>query len=68
MPALRPVLAAGALLSPAWRSAVRAEGVEDPATLELVRELGADLAQGYFVGPPAAATAFVGVTGEWKAA
>ncbi|MGZ4403447.1 MAG: putative bifunctional diguanylate cyclase/phosphodiesterase [Gaiellaceae bacterium] len=48
--------------------AVVAEGVEDAATLELVRELGADLAQGYFVGPPAAATAFVGVTAAWTAA
>jgi EAL domain-containing protein (putative c-di-GMP-specific phosphodiesterase class I) len=48
--------------------AVVAEGVEDAATLELVRELGADIAQGYFVGPPEAADAFVGVTAEWRAA
>jgi predicted signal transduction protein with EAL and GGDEF domain len=48
--------------------AVVAEGVEDAATLELVRELGADIAQGYFVGPPEAAHAFVGVTADWKAA
>ncbi len=30
-----------------------AEGVEDAATLELLRELGADLAQGYHLGRPA---------------
>jgi EAL domain-containing protein (putative c-di-GMP-specific phosphodiesterase class I) len=30
-----------------------AEGVEDGATLELLRELGVDLAQGYFIARPA---------------
>jgi PAS domain S-box-containing protein len=30
-----------------------AEGVEDQETLDLVRELGVDLAQGYFIGRPA---------------
>jgi PAS domain S-box-containing protein len=30
-----------------------AEGVEDAATLELLRELGADFVQGYHLGPPA---------------
>jgi EAL domain-containing protein (putative c-di-GMP-specific phosphodiesterase class I) len=29
-----------------------AEGVEDERTLELVREMGVDLAQGYYVGRP----------------
>ena len=29
-----------------------AEGVEDAATLKLLRELGVDQAQGYFLGRP----------------
>jgi EAL domain-containing protein (putative c-di-GMP-specific phosphodiesterase class I) len=32
-----------------------AEGVEDAATLSLLRELGVDLAQGYYIGMPAPA-------------
>jgi diguanylate cyclase (GGDEF)-like protein len=31
---------------------VVAEGIEDGVTLELVRELGCDIAQGYFIGEP----------------
>jgi FOG: EAL domain len=31
------------------------EGIEDRDTLELLRELGCDVAQGYFIGMPAAA-------------
>jgi diguanylate cyclase len=31
---------------------VVAEGVEDAATIDLMRELGADLGQGYFIGRP----------------
>ena len=31
---------------------VVAEGVEDRATLELLREFGADVAQGYFISVP----------------
>lgn len=31
---------------------VVAEGIEDGATLALITELGCDLAQGYFLGPP----------------
>ena len=30
-----------------------AEGIEDAETLAIVRELGVDLAQGYFLGRPA---------------
>jgi EAL domain-containing protein (putative c-di-GMP-specific phosphodiesterase class I) len=37
-----------------------AEGVEDAETLELLRELGVDQAQGYFVGRPAPLAALVG--------
>lgn len=29
-----------------------AEGVEDEETLALLRELGSDLAQGYYIGKP----------------
>jgi EAL domain-containing protein (putative c-di-GMP-specific phosphodiesterase class I) len=32
---------------------VIAEGVEDAETLETIRRLGVDLAQGYFIGRPA---------------
>jgi len=38
-----------------------AEGVEDQATLDLLRELGTDLVQGYFLCRPKAPTAF----GAW---
>jgi EAL domain-containing protein (putative c-di-GMP-specific phosphodiesterase class I) len=31
---------------------VVAEGIEDGVTLELVRELGCDIAQGYLISPP----------------
>jgi diguanylate cyclase (GGDEF)-like protein len=36
-----------------------AEGVEDAETLELLRELGADIAQGYFIGAPVGPDALV---------
>jgi len=39
-------------LGHALRLRVVAEGVEDKATLELLADLGCDLAQGYFVGKP----------------
>src|ERR1700736_942507 len=38
---------------------VVAEGVEDAATLTLLRELGCDLIQGYHTGMPMAASALV---------
>ena len=31
---------------------VIAEGIEDPETLELLRKLGCDIAQGYFLAKP----------------
>ncbi len=39
-------------LGHALRLRVVAEGIEDPATLDLVAELGCDLGQGYFIGKP----------------
>jgi diguanylate cyclase len=43
---------------------VVAEGIEDAATLDLLRGLGCDIAQGYFVGrPQAAGTLQLGVSG-----
>lgn len=36
-----------------------AEGVEDESTLDLLRELGADLVQGYLLGRPAPLSASV---------
>jgi diguanylate cyclase (GGDEF)-like protein len=38
---------------------VVAEGVEDPQTLERLRQLGCDSAQGFFIGCPAPADAFI---------
>jgi EAL domain-containing protein (putative c-di-GMP-specific phosphodiesterase class I) len=35
---------------------VVAEGVEDAATIDLMRDLGADLGQGYFIGRPVLAS------------
>ena len=42
-------------LAHALRLRVVAEGIEDAATLELLRELRCDIAQGYFIGRPAPA-------------
>jgi diguanylate cyclase len=39
-------------LGHALRLRVVAEGIEDKATLDLVSELGCDLAQGYFISKP----------------
>jgi EAL domain-containing protein (putative c-di-GMP-specific phosphodiesterase class I) len=47
---------------------VVAEGVEDAETLELVRELGSDLAQGYYIGPAGEPSSFVVAVPEWTAA
>jgi EAL domain-containing protein (putative c-di-GMP-specific phosphodiesterase class I) len=33
-----------------------AEGIEDPATLELLSDFGCDLGQGYFISKPKPAT------------
>jgi EAL domain-containing protein (putative c-di-GMP-specific phosphodiesterase class I) len=45
-----------------------AEGIEHAETLELLRELGCDLGQGFHIGVPAPASSFVGVTSDWAAA
>jgi EAL domain-containing protein (putative c-di-GMP-specific phosphodiesterase class I) len=42
---------------------VVAEGIEDEATLALLTGMGCDLAQGYFIGRPAAAETFHGRPG-----
>jgi diguanylate cyclase len=36
-----------------------AEGIEDRGTLELLRELGCDVAQGYFISRPKPATELI---------
>ncbi len=46
-------------LAHALRLRVVAEGIEDHATLELLSELGCDLAQGYFIGRPMPADSVV---------
>jgi EAL domain-containing protein (putative c-di-GMP-specific phosphodiesterase class I) len=47
---------------------VVAEGVEDETTLELLRELGSDFAQGYHIGLPVDAGSFVPLDSDWIAA
>jgi EAL domain-containing protein (putative c-di-GMP-specific phosphodiesterase class I) len=46
------------LLGHALQLRVVAEGIENYETLELLRELGCDLAQGYFIGKPLPADQF----------
>jgi diguanylate cyclase len=46
---------------------VVAEGIEDGEMLELLRELGCDVAQGYFIGIPAAADALAFASGQQPA-
>jgi EAL domain-containing protein (putative c-di-GMP-specific phosphodiesterase class I) len=53
----RAVLACVAQLAKAFASRVVAEGVEDEADLQAVRDAGIDLVQGYLFGPPRAADA-----------
>jgi diguanylate cyclase (GGDEF)-like protein len=59
----RELVRAITALGHALRLRVVAEGIEDGATLELVRELGCDIGQGFFIGMPVAAAEL-----EWGAA
>lgn len=43
-----------------------AEGVETQADWDLLRELGCDLAQGYFIARPMAAEAYLDWMQAWK--
>jgi EAL domain-containing protein (putative c-di-GMP-specific phosphodiesterase class I) len=54
----RPIVATAVELAHALGMRVVAEGVEDQAALETLRELDCDLAQGYFVSRPLPAKAF----------
>jgi PAS domain S-box-containing protein len=54
-PASRHVVEAVATLARAFNLKTVAEGVEDAATLALLRELGVEFAQGYHIARPAAA-------------
>jgi PAS domain S-box-containing protein len=51
------VISATIKLAAAFGLKTIAEGVEDPPTLDLLRELGVDFAQGYLLGRPALITA-----------
>ncbi len=51
----RAVVAGIVSLASGFGQRTIAEGVESPATLELLRDLGVDLAQGFFIGKPAPA-------------
>jgi diguanylate cyclase len=46
---------------------VVAEGVEDNATLELLRSLGCDYAQGYFIGKTVAFDELCRMVHVWRA-
>jgi predicted signal transduction protein with EAL and GGDEF domain len=46
---------------------VVAEGIEDGEMLELLRGLGCDIAQGYFIGVPAPADALAFASGQQPA-
>jgi EAL domain-containing protein (putative c-di-GMP-specific phosphodiesterase class I) len=48
----QPIVATAIQLARSLGLRVVAEGVEDGATLDALRELGCDLAQGYFVSRP----------------
>ena len=63
-PASRHVLDAVVSLAKAFRLRTVAEGVEDEETLELLRRLGVDLAQGYLLGRPAHTTIVFGSPSE----
>jgi EAL domain-containing protein (putative c-di-GMP-specific phosphodiesterase class I) len=56
--AKRPIVATAIQLAHALGMRVVAEGVEDGAALAALRELECDLAQGYHVSRPLAATDF----------
>ena len=45
---------------------VTAEGVEDAATLSLLRAFGCDYAQGFYIGKPMAADGFLALTASWR--
>jgi EAL domain-containing protein (putative c-di-GMP-specific phosphodiesterase class I) len=54
----RAIVANTISLAHALGQAVVAEGIEDPATLTLLRELGCDCAQGFHMGKPLAFAQF----------
>jgi EAL domain-containing protein (putative c-di-GMP-specific phosphodiesterase class I) len=54
----RPIVATAIQLARTLGLRVVAEGVEDEATLDALRDLGCDLAQGYFVSRPLSAADF----------
>ena len=56
-PASRHVIEAVVALARAFDLQSVGEGVEDAATLELLRELDVDFAQGYYIARPAPLTA-----------
>ncbi len=55
----RAIVANTVQLAHALGQTIVAEGVEDRATLDVLRTLGCDLAQGYFIGKPIAYDEFV---------
>jgi EAL domain-containing protein (putative c-di-GMP-specific phosphodiesterase class I) len=54
-PASRHLVEAMVSLARCFGQQTIAEGVEDARTLEILRELGVDLAQGYYIAPPGGA-------------
>ena len=56
----RHVVSAVVNLARAFSMRTIAEGVEDDVTLEILKELGVDFAQGYFIAPPGPAADMLG--------
>jgi EAL domain-containing protein (putative c-di-GMP-specific phosphodiesterase class I) len=54
----RPIVATAIQLAHTLGLRLVAEGVEDEAALDALRELGCDLAQGYFISRPLSPAAF----------
>jgi len=65
-PLLRAIFEASLSMARQLRMKTVAEGVEDQADWEFLRDSGCDLAQGYFIARPMAADALIEWIGEWE--
>jgi EAL domain-containing protein (putative c-di-GMP-specific phosphodiesterase class I)/ActR/RegA family two-component response regulator len=65
-PALRSIVAASLSMARQFGTSTVAEGVEDRDDWDSVRNLGCDVAQGYFIGKPMPAQALPGWIEDWE--
>ena len=63
---IRPILEGSIGIAKRLRMNVVAEGVETEDDWTLLREIGCELAQGYFIGRPMAAEDVAGWAGHWR--